>query len=436
MNNGKLGWLFACVALLLVAGCGGSSGGTGGGGNQNPTTVTVTFQGTAPALVATQIGTGSYSAATLTNQAISLTVPYGTSNFAVAYLCPAWQNGGGLEENDQWVLEASTKDGTSFTLHCAAGYSGSTGTLTGTVNSSAVATSSDSFVQISADNGTWLGGQNISVPTGSFNFQAPAGTDRASAVLYNPLMVNSQEVGIFAAAVQNFPSQAVPGQLNGGTVAFTSADATTTEPITYSNVPAGFSAPATVATYMWAGGGSFLLGNELASTYPVVPAAAVESGDSYFFQSFTGQYSANVSSGVSVYTLSTSSQPLAVSFPSPWSYAGPTAAASPTFNISYTGFSNASYVDSAALINWQPDSTSISYSAVIATENYLGGLSTLAYPALSAVTGFLPAPVSGKTVNWNVEVASFPSASVENAGSVTSNGSRTIVGNSGSFTVP
>ena len=87
-----------CVAVLVcLAGCGGSSnsGTTGGcvtdcgGGGGNPTTVTYTFTGAMPTAVATKIGTGAYTQAAVASGAVSISVPSGTSNYSIAWVCPA-----------------------------------------------------------------------------------------------------------------------------------------------------------------------------------------------------------------------------------------------------------------------------------------------------------------------------------------------------------
>jgi hypothetical protein len=71
------------VLLACLAGCGGSSG------SGKPTTVTYTFTGPAPTAVATQIGSGAYTQATLASGQLTLSVPSGETNFSIAYLCPS-----------------------------------------------------------------------------------------------------------------------------------------------------------------------------------------------------------------------------------------------------------------------------------------------------------------------------------------------------------
>jgi len=77
-------------AFSLLAGCGGSSGGNGGGGGGggNPTEVTFTFAGGTPNAVATQIGSGAYTQATVESGQLTLSIPGGETNYSVAYMCP------------------------------------------------------------------------------------------------------------------------------------------------------------------------------------------------------------------------------------------------------------------------------------------------------------------------------------------------------------
>src|SRR5580698_9742594 len=131
--------LAPAVVCLIVSGCGGSSSGTGGGGGggnggggNTPTTVTVSFAGT-PSALATQVGSGAFTGATLTSGTLTLSIPSGTTNFAVAYICP---DGGYIQ---QVVYEASTLDGTSYSaLYCASTATEPTGTLTGSGDVSAI----------------------------------------------------------------------------------------------------------------------------------------------------------------------------------------------------------------------------------------------------------------------------------------------------------
>jgi hypothetical protein len=177
---------FLSVALLLMAGCGGSGGSTGGsggggGGGNNSTTVTVAFTSGTPTAVATKIGSGSYTTVTPAST-VTLTLPSGTTNFGVAYVCPPVTANN--EVIDEIIVEASTLDGTSFSLSCSATLStGATGTLTGSVDASAI--SGVNSVGIFAENGTSSSSGGPGGLSGSFSFAAPTGTDRVEVLAYD-----------------------------------------------------------------------------------------------------------------------------------------------------------------------------------------------------------------------------------------------------------
>ena len=238
--------------LLLIAGCGGSagggsgnggSGGNGGGGGSSSTTVTFTITG-GPTAVATKIGSGSFTAATLSNGSLTLSLPSGTTNFAVAYVCPP-VTVTSYQETVQSVVEGSTLDGTSFSVSCSTGASaGATGTLTYSVDASAI--SGASYVDLIAQGSTFSTGGYFGPTSGSFSYLAPTGTDRVEVVAYNENQTNYGLVYSLVAA-KNFTGVSVPGALNGGNaVVFGAADQATLEPITYNDVPSGFAAPKTL----------------------------------------------------------------------------------------------------------------------------------------------------------------------------------------------
>jgi hypothetical protein len=105
--------------LVVVAGCGGSGGNTGGGGGgQAPTLVTFTISGSTPTAVATQVGSGAFTAATLTSGKMTLSLPDGTTNFAVAYLCPGFSLGPNFTESQEYLKYASSLDGTEYGGAC------------------------------------------------------------------------------------------------------------------------------------------------------------------------------------------------------------------------------------------------------------------------------------------------------------------------------
>ncbi|MGB7549492.1 MAG: hypothetical protein WBM14_17280 [Terracidiphilus sp.] len=109
------------------------------------------------------------------------------------------------------------------------------------------------------------------------------------------------------------------------------------------------------------------------------------------------------------------------------------AAAWPSFDLSYAGFSGKTGVYDGVLMTWTRGSTTENIVTVTATENYLNGSATLAIPDLTSLTGFLAPPASGTFVEWGATIfqASFPPLET-----FPSNGTVTWVGNAGSYTAP
>lgn len=427
--------------FVLMAGCGGSSsgsagsGGSGGGGS-NSTTVTVTFTstGATPIAVATQIGSGSFTAATLSGNSLTFSLPSGTTNFAVAWVCPPINES--VTSNpqmytDENVVEASAQDGTSFTEFCpvpaSTGSTGSTGTLTGSMDASAI--SGVNQVDVLAQNGTAQSSGFSYLPSGSFSFEAPAGSDRVIVLASNTSVQSYLSIYSLVAA-KNFSSQAVPGALNGGnTVVLGSADTVAIEPITYIGVPSGFSAPTTIVTYSMGGGGAFLLANAATTEYPALPAGAMENGDYYYFST----YARGSSGEVLVDASSTSGGPISLTFPPARSYAGPAAAKWPSFDVTYTGFSGAAGVCDEVSMLWLTGSSAATGVSVEATANHLNGSTTVAIPDLSGLTGFMAAPASNTQVIWGTSILHLDSGCLQPA---SSNSTTKVVTNSGNYTTP
>lgn len=401
-----------CALLAIVCsiiGCGGGSagGGTGGGDGANPTAVTLTFRGSAPAAVAARIGSGSFSAQTASSNTFILSVPSGTNNFAVAFVCltPA-QVSGVPQQAEQTVVELSIADGTAFTLPCGAVNSQSTaptGTLTGTVDASAIP--GVTFVSLSP----WDQGLPFSPNSGavsSFSLAAPVGNDRVEALAYT--LTGPGPVGTFnLLAARDFPSQVVPGALNGGNpVVLGPADEVgPDQPITYNNVPSGFSAPSTLVEFELASGGAFIVSGQASTQYPTLPATAVENGDRYGF--FATAYSGStIGRGVSVDMTETGGGPVSVTFPAAWSYGGPAPAALPSFTFDYSGFPGRTGVIQTAGFGWETGTLQLQekFFLVIASANSQNGSTTLAYPDLSGLAGFLAGPPSGTQVTWSAQV--------------------------------
>jgi len=390
---------------MLIAGCGGSAGGGSGsggsGGGNSSTTVTFTITGGTPTAVASKVESGSFAAATLTAGNLTLSLPSGTTSFAVAYVCPPVSVNASppYQQTPQNVVEASTLDGTSFSVSCSAASStGATGMLTGSVDASAI--SGTSFVDILAQNGATSSSGSLGAASGNFSFAAPTGTDRVEVVAFNTALSGFVESFSMVAA-KNLSSQAVPGTLNGGnTVVLGAADQAPLEPITYNSVPAGFSAPTTLVDYEFGGNGGFPIANAVTTAYPAVPAAAMENGDYY---SFTA-YAMGASGEVLVETTSTSGGPIYFTFPPAWTYAGPVAAKWLSFEMAYTGFSGTANVCDEVSMDWSTSSSAQNIVSVLATENYLNGSTTVSIPDLSGLAGFAAAPPSGTAVVWGATV--------------------------------
>ena len=150
------------VALLLITGCGGGSsaagsgstgggsgGGTGGGSGDQATTITMSFISGIPSPVAVKIGSGNYTAATLTSGNLTISVPAGTTTYSVAYLCPPFAEGPGTFQLETVQFE-SVQDGTAITGGCISTPAPPpSDTLTGTVDASAFPTAASMDMVIS-----------------------------------------------------------------------------------------------------------------------------------------------------------------------------------------------------------------------------------------------------------------------------------------------
>lgn len=426
-------WVLSAVSAFLLAGCGGGSITGGGGGGGNPNTVTLNFSANSlPQVVAAKIGSGAFTAQTLTGTSLTLTLPTGTSNYAVAYLCPTLGTAPDTSQFE-YVWEASVTDGSPLNLNCPYEVN-PTPNFTGSLDASAIP-GVQSF-EILAQNGDSFGGGGAYGPTGNFNVGAPTGSDRILVLAYaNASGFDSQAAGPVAA--KNFDNQTVPGSLNGGnTVVFGTSDETTAEPITYKNVPSGFGTP---STYAWFGMGEtnqdFVYASDATTQYMQLPASATETGDVYFLDASVASTSSEA--GVNTEIVS-SGGPVTFSFPPPWSYSGPAAAALPSFTMSYSGFSGDANVTESAWIFWGTGSAGLFSSStdniqLEATANYQNGSTTLAVPDLSGVSGFMTPPASGTEVEWD---AYIQQQSWDFASSMPSNATWSTVSNIGVYTVP
>jgi hypothetical protein len=411
-------FLLASVFVLCV-GCGGSGSSTQGGGT---TTVTFPFSKGSPTVVAAKIGSGTFTSQSLNSGKLALSIPSGTTDFAIAYLCTSTSF-----PTFERIFEANIADGTSFTLSCVAPEStGSTGTLTGSVDATAISEANQ--LEIAASAGDQAVAAGIASDT-NFSVMVPAGTDRVEVLAYNSTSQGLQTTSTLLAA-RNFDNQAVPGSLNGGSqVVLGATDRTTPQAITYINIPAGYGAPSTLVELIMAGGAGAFEVSRSTAQYATLPSGAIKSGDSYAFLANV-MNSAKPTEMMLVANTSTAPGPVSFSFPAPWSYAGPTPAALPAFDFVYSGFTQSFRVDESAFISWGLSLTT--QIEVTATSNYQNGSTTLAIPDLSAVTGFIAPPPSGTQVIW-VGLIEQIDAGAQQAGA---NPMITSVENSGFYTVP
>jgi hypothetical protein len=442
----------------LLSGCGGSSSGnagngTGSGGSNPPpppppTTITFTVTGPAPTAVATQIGAGSFTAATLSSSgALTLTLPNGTTNFAVAFVCPAsssTNSSSATQQTNEYVYEASTADGSSFGGVCpstsTSGTTGTpTGTSTGTVDASAIPGAA--FLDVDAWNGNSEATGYASVPSSSFSFAAPQGSDTVNVVAYSSTLQDNYAEVLSMVAARSFSGQTVPGALNGGNpVVLGTGDETIPEPITYSGIPTGFSAPSTVALYSDPGVAGYFLTNSAGTQYPGLPAGAVLPGGFYQFNSATfGNINVTpyqeVSQEIGVNKSLAEAGPLSITFPTPWAYTGPTPAPLPAFDMSGSGISATGSSFNAVGLLWPISGQAETgyYLQIAATANYMNTGTTITVPDLSSMSGFLGSPSSGQSVAWYASVYSgdFPSGS-----SLSSTENVSFVQNSGLYNLP
>jgi hypothetical protein len=279
---------FACLLIAFsgMTACGGGSGGGTGSTTEPPaTTVTFTFTGAQPKAVAARFGTGAFAPVSVSGRSVTLTIPKGAGTYTVAYVCPPDPvTVGGVQIAQivqQFVFQANASDTTSYSGVCAdPDQTGQTALLTGSVDASAVPGAKS--VEIWMQNGTSQAVAYVGAAAGSFSLAAPAGNSRVLAVAYDQTLAGFPP-GMEAVAARSFSDQPVPGTLNGGSVVVLGpADQTTSQPITYNNVQAGFQAPTTNVGFSDGVGGA-LLADGAADHYPGMPASAVKAGDSYYF---------------------------------------------------------------------------------------------------------------------------------------------------------
>lgn len=423
--------------LLLLAGCGGSSGGSssrdGGGGGGTSTIVTFSFEGPAPTAVAAKIGSAAYTAQSIRAGQVTLAIPSKSPDFSLAYICPPWpivvdgrQEGRLIEQS---VLQQNIADGTSFTWSCTQTPTvPQTGKLTGSVDASAIPGAS--LLSIQAANGSSAASVELPGPVSSFSLDAPVGSDRVAVLAFD----SSSSLLSNLLAAKTYDNQTVPGAMNEGNPAvFGAADKTVAQAITYQNVPSGFAPPTVLVTFFMGTSALLNVAPAARDTYPALPTGAVRSGDAYSFLATAYQNPGGVGWGPQLLVSATSKTggPMTFSFPAPWTYGGPVAAALPTIEYSYAGFPNSNTTYRGASIGWSDETKPDVFTFSMSTSGrFANGATQVTFPNLSTIPGFLPAPASGTVVSWLADVADV---SPQGAPS----GTRWVsVRNIGIFTVP
>lgn len=85
------------------------------------------------------------------------------------------------------------------------------------------------------------------------------------------------------------------------------------------------------------------------------------------------------------------------------------------------------------MVGWVSATGVSSLYEVEATANYQNGSTALAFPDLSGVAGFLPAPVSGSMTVWTAEIVQSSAGATL---TMPSSATVSAVVNTGSYTVP
>jgi|SRR5579872_710087 len=382
----KFATLGTTIAItMFLCACGGSSSSGGGGGTPPPTgtSIAVTFGGSAPVAVATQIGTDSWSAASLSGSTLDFTLPDGTTTYGIAYVCSTTQSGVPL--NQENIIEATVQDGTTYQVNCAPAAS-SNGTDTGSVDATAIPGTAN--IEVLGLSGYAV----VSGNSGSFSLTTESGTQDVAFVA-----LDSSNNTL---AVHILPGQTVPGAINNGaTVSFLATDVVTPQTISVTGVPAGFTG-GTQASYVTANGTYIGLTTSTAGQYPTLPTSTqLQTGDYYIIDGYASESA--TFQGVDYTTTTTTPGALTVTLPAALTTGAPTPAALPSFDVSYSGFSGLADVADYGSIAWFNSApTTEIIIEVTATSAYQNGATTLAIPDLSVISGFLASPVSGTTVYW------------------------------------
>ncbi len=389
--------VFLALIVAGVAGCGGAGMASGGTPPALPTptpiaapppTIAISFTDGTPTAVATQIGTGPFTLASLQNGTVTL--PAGTTKYAVAYVCPPI---GVFPAQIEFIIEAALQDGTAYSLSCFPQAS----LISGSVQVDASAFPGTEAVMIygleGLGGGVSLGGGFVSGPVG---YNLPPGT-------YDVAVTLSDCCNILA--LRMLRAQTIPGALNGGnSIVFTPGDAATItqQTVSVANVPASFTvSPVSQVTYRTATDTIIGLNCCAQMVYETVPTTVVRSTDFYRYDySYTDAQVRAV--GV---TRTTSDNAVSLAMPPPWDYSGPAPAALPAFTFAYSGFPA---VAQYAELEWPAPPNGLhgphTLITVMATANFQNGSTTVTVPDLTALPGFIGPPPSGTSVLWVADV--------------------------------
>ena len=380
MRSLSLAFVAMCLIVSLAA-CGGS----GGGSNNHLTTsppvpVKLTVTGATPTMAATQVAGGSWSALTLSGSTATFNVASTSTSYAVAVLCPASTASGIQIEG---VFEALASDTTSPTLYCPP-----TTSVTMTVNFdlSAVAAAQEAAIAVGTDISAYWPGpvsagnvQNVTTGTQDVGVAAYGATPTTA-----PYGVQIQRGVDVTGAPLTVPPMSTTDETGSATVAV-------------NGIPSGYSNSLS-AYYVTAGGATIPINGNNVANYALVAAADTMTGDFYSVQSSaTNSSFTNVVEALQSFS---SGGNLTLTLPAPMSYSGPTAAAYPTFDATYSGFTGSGKTGWIGAVDWAGSSTTMGI-LVYATSGFLG-TNSVAIPDLSSVSGFIAPPASGIPVQWSV----------------------------------
>jgi len=377
MRYAFLAVLTICT-LSLLTGCGGGSGTTMT--PPNTTTVQLKVVGGTPVAAAVQINGGTWTSLTLSGSTASFSVSSTTTPYAVAVFCPLPSSNTRVET----IFEATAADTTTVTSGCPTVTSVP---LTVNYNVSAIPGAQEAEVSVGDTISAYWSGANSAANISAVS----AGVQDIGVAAYGP-SPNTAATGVQIQRginVTGAPITVPPMSLT---------DQTGSAPIAVNSVPAGY-ANTINAYYVTAGGASIPINGNNVPNYALVAAGDTIAGDYYLVQS-QATNGGNTSLVESLQSFSSPQSPT-LTLPGVMNYLGPTPAAYPTFNPSYSGFTITGKTGLIAALDWQTGGvTDIVF--VYATTAFIGTSNQVAIPNLSAVSGFLAPPVGGTTVAWSV----------------------------------